>query len=469
MAFNEYENMHSTIRTVDQLLEDIQDLDRAVNQYQWANEKQGDFIRKVYERLGIFQDEEEDEGVNVDECFNKALSELDSRLSYFEGTSQKAIARSDRHAEWLNDIEAELFGERIETFTHGDHERQSERINDILVAAKDKASQMPKGVDWPRFKDGEPVRFLDDFERYGNENSVSTVTMYQDGSFALNFRAYSKGERVNRPAPKVLDADGVEVHKGDTVWSLGGGGPYTVAGFDGGTPYVLCDDGAGNVPALEPSALTHRAPVLAADGEPLEVGQTVWTVDAGIKFEVHSIEGDTVWGSLDGDCTDDGLDPKSLTHERPVPDADGIPIRVGDTVWYRMGAAHGVVESIDAGSLMHTVRYRSDDGEEYRDAAKDLTHQRPVLDADGAPIKVGDTVWNINTGDELLVDGFDGRFIETHHPDGEPVTIISRRYLTHTKPEPTDTYAKLYEDVHDKRCGSEEFVLRCRALAGVSE
>lgn len=33
------------------------------------------------------------------------------------------------------------------------------------------------------------------------------------------------------------------------------------------------------------------------------------------------------------------------------------------------------------------------------------------------------------------------------------------------KVEPTDTYAKLYEDVHDERCGSDEFVCRCRALA----
>lgn len=54
---------------------------------------------------------------------------------------------------------------------------------------------------WPRFEDGGPVRFLDDFERYGDENGVSVVTMYSDGSFALNFRAYSKGERVKRPEP----------------------------------------------------------------------------------------------------------------------------------------------------------------------------------------------------------------------------------------------------------------------------
>ena len=70
-----------------------------------------------------------------------------------------------------------------------------------------------------------------------------------------------------------------------------------------------------------------------------------------------------------------------------------------------------------------------------------------VYDADGVEIREGDTVWNINTGDELVVDGFDGRFIETHHLGGEPVTIISRRYLTHTKPEPPDSWERLEEDV----------------------
>lgn len=93
--------------------------------------------------------------------------------------------------------------------------------------------------------------------------------------------------------------------------------------------------------------LTHRAPVLAADGKPLEVGQTVWTVDAGIKFEVHSIEGDTVWGSLDGDRTDDGLDPKSLTHQRPVLDADGRPLCEGETVWFTTSGREIRVDKIE--------------------------------------------------------------------------------------------------------------------------
>lgn len=79
---------------------------------------------------------------------------------------------------------------------------------------------MPEGFEWlveawPRFEDDAPVRLLDDFERYGEENVVSAVTTYQDGSFALNFRAYSKGERVKRPAPKVIGADRVEIREGD--------------------------------------------------------------------------------------------------------------------------------------------------------------------------------------------------------------------------------------------------------------
>ena len=214
----------------------------------------------------------EEQGETLSEFLHGVDERIDSEVRFTEGTSGKDIERADRHAEWLDDIEAELFGERIETFTHGDHERQSERINDILVAAKDKASQMPKGVDWPRFEDGEPVRFLDDFERYGYENGVSVVTMYTDGSFAINFRTYSKGERVKRPAPKVYDVDGVEIHEGDKVYFTDGreqecdtavrvnidykGEPYVQLGRmnDAGyTTYTECS-------CIDPSQLTHERP-----------------------------------------------------------------------------------------------------------------------------------------------------------------------------------------------------------------
>ena len=70
--------------------------------------------------------------------------------------------------------------------------------------------------------------------------------------------------------------------------------------------------------------------------------------------------------------------PNGVRVKRPgqsVLDADGVEIRVGDTVWHHSGFAHGVVTSIDAGSLMGTVRYVNG-GVEFRDAAKDLTHTR---------------------------------------------------------------------------------------------
>lgn len=66
--------------------------------------------------------------------------------------------------------------------------------------------------------------------------------------------------------------------------------------------------------------------------------------------------------------------------KRPAPkvlDADGVEIHVGDTVWHCNGIASGVVTSIDAGSLMNTTRYVDESGNEFRDAARSLTHTRP--------------------------------------------------------------------------------------------
>ena len=72
--------------------------------------------------------------------------------------------------------------------------------------------------------------------------------------------------------------------------------------------------------------------------------------------------------------------PNGERVERPEPkvvDADGVEIKVGDTVWHHSGFAHGVVTSIDAGSLMNTTRYVDESGTEFRDAARNLTHTRP--------------------------------------------------------------------------------------------
>ena len=177
---------------------------------------------------------------------------------------------------------------------------------------------------WPRFEDGEPVRFSDDFERYGEESIVSAATMYSDGSFALNFRAYSKGEHVNRPAPKVLDADGAEIRVGDTVYFVDARtfdheyDEYVVTNIrtkPGLTPIEVNNSHNGYRYGY-PKDFTHRAPVLAADGKPLREGETVYHVADGRACIVREVrENGAVVEPMDGrSCCRCRAD--YLTHER---------------------------------------------------------------------------------------------------------------------------------------------------------
>ncbi len=190
----------------------------------------------------------------------------------------------------------------------------TDNADDLLEKLSERL--MPEGVEWPRFEDGEPVRFLDDFERDGDENGVSAVTTYLDGSFALNFRAYSKGERVKRPAPKVVDADGVEILVGDTVYHVKDGSEMTVYGIEG--EWLVVSVGG----CVRHDIVTHRAPVLAADGKPLRVGDTVWKVGGDGTAYVFDGMSDYVDGLAmlhhDGKpYVGTGLRVDQLTHEQP--------------------------------------------------------------------------------------------------------------------------------------------------------
>lgn len=102
---------------------------------------------------------------------------------------------------------------------------------------------MPEGMEWPRFEDGEPVRIGDEFEDSDGERErvrsilftkLSATLRYDNG---IESETYYNGCRVKRPAHKVFDADGAEVHKGDEVWSTSGAfaGAQTVS-------RVICDD-----------------------------------------------------------------------------------------------------------------------------------------------------------------------------------------------------------------------------------
>ena len=188
-----------------------------------------------------------------------------------------------------------------------------------LERAQMRPRLMPEGMEWPRFEDGEPVRIGDDFERDGDENGVSTVTVYLDGSFALNFRAYSRGERVKRPAPKVLDADGVEVEVGDDLYTVEGMLKFHVSAIDKKSGRIATEAMSALDKWADPKMYTHRAPVLAADGRPLREGETVWGVDGGGPYVVEEPLNKNGLTVLEADGVSRAFSrfPDHLTHERP--------------------------------------------------------------------------------------------------------------------------------------------------------
>ena len=117
----------------------------------------------------------------------------------------------------------------------------------------------------PRFEDGEPVQFGDSFiQKCVNEevelDKIGISLFTKDG---LNM-VWFPDEVVPRPEPKVLDADGVEIKVGDTVWLTTSGKKLRVDGF---TPwkYVRCSnpeiDGDHEAGLnFAPESLTHREP-----------------------------------------------------------------------------------------------------------------------------------------------------------------------------------------------------------------
>ena len=161
----------------------------------------------------------------------------------------------------------------------------------------------------PRYEDGEPVQDAD-LEEIG---SLATCYVYTDGSWVFdpdpyederNPKAWCKqcgdrDDRVKCPALEVLLGDGKPVSKGETVYVTDSGIERTVKdfgtklceGMDGwdGSPWVMFDNGSW----MHARDLTHEHPVLGADGLPIKVGETVYPIDGewiGIPLEVSCIE-----------------------------------------------------------------------------------------------------------------------------------------------------------------------------------
>lgn len=355
---------------------------------------------------------------------------------------------------------------------------------------------MPDGMEWlldvwPRWSNGEYCKFGDWWKagEYGEREpqQLSRLTFFtpeqlrewgqdegENFGYAWDCMRPSdttyRPDKVEPPAPKVLDADGVEIRVGDVLYSIETGDSVTVGIIEPGNPWFAKTDGA-----LQHCAkFTHRAPVLAADGEPLEVGQTVWH-DDGEMLEVLYLRPDGLV-----DCCGEIERPERLTHERPVLDADGNHIEPAMDVWWICeGDELGIhaeklhVESIGEDGFVECSPFNGGTWVEL-DSTELYVH-KPVLDADGEPIREGDTVYVLGFGEPLTVKGFadDGRVLMSFH--GENSLGYKPSKLTHEQP---DTWERLEEDArqldiylndttddYPRMSCCRELVRRCRALA----
>ena len=156
---------------------------------------------------------------------------------------------------------------------------------------------LPEDMEWPKYESGKFVKFGDELEHkeQGHRFKVDCVEFMADGWRACYESGgvrdvYHPGERVKRPTQKVLDADGAEIRVGDTVWATNGHGPFEVTRIvNADRLRVICDDEKNGHLNVYPESITHRAPVLAADGKPLREGETVWYRDHIDPLEVRGI------------------------------------------------------------------------------------------------------------------------------------------------------------------------------------
>ena len=151
---------------------------------------------------------------------------------------------------------------------------------------------LPDGMEWPRFEDGGLVKVGDEVEYKGETMRVYLATFDADGWALWCSRegidgrlSGAYGERVKRPAPKVLDADGVPIKVGDTVYFFDGDArPLAVERIyaNGGEPAVDLVY-AGRIlrrHSVNPEKLTHERPdSWRLWGEDLDMAVKVGEVD----------------------------------------------------------------------------------------------------------------------------------------------------------------------------------------------
>ena len=286
--------------------------DSPYDAYEWVEAHDGlDAVKRRWECLSYYVDPV------PRACMERRLA-----------SRQRQIDESHAALRRRNERIAELEHERDEL-------REMVRSLNALTDEMEKRL-MPEGMEWlveawPRFEDDVPLKFGDIALIDGEADMVEAVQLWIHGRPVIygdnGSQQLERGERVQRPTPKVLDADGVEIRVGDTVWfvdeSLEDFRPHIISEVKNDlgllkTETVRFEDCAFPYPA---SSVTHRAPVLAADGRPLREGEKPYRVDNGKQVEIRRIDpsnGEScVFVCVDGRSYGYWMRPGQLTHQFP--------------------------------------------------------------------------------------------------------------------------------------------------------
>ena len=171
-------------------------------------------------------------------------------------------------AEWFSALADAIEAEQADLRKQMDFERDTAmRERDCLCDRIEELekSQLPEGIQWPRFEDGELVKFGDEYvNAQGNKSDVQRIQFTANG-FKINrgqkrnvFQEY--GEPVKRPEPEVLDADGVPIKVGDTVYGQSDSKEWQVVGFVYSSEHSVVATSGKSKRDLRPEWLTHRKP-----------------------------------------------------------------------------------------------------------------------------------------------------------------------------------------------------------------
>ena len=183
------------------------------------------------------------------------------------------------------------------------------RLNDTLSRLADEIeSERPALTDaerrvlelWPRFENREPVMPGDEFiGHWNNQQAVNSVdvgrlfvTLHTENGDWLK---YDVGERVERPEPEVLDAVGVPLEVGQTVWHEDGT-ELMVLGFEheeDGERIVRVEyvDGPTDWAEVRSLSLTHTSP---DSWERLEKDALEFARDNQLPHDVDQMERDAL-------------------------------------------------------------------------------------------------------------------------------------------------------------------------------